>query len=161
MDQKTRLDVHRIGGVYVGIFREPFERVLLLQGFVLRPAGEQAWLWEYKNTDSGERGRLLDVAAYLGEAHVALSSKGVAYTTTRQGHPVALLFPGAPRRMRLNRDKYKVLHGEDQPAVPDEWASDLILRVIQHRFRKIVILDEKHLLSTVGLRTGSSTAGAL
>ena len=152
MDQKNRLDLHQIDHVHVGIFRESFERVAPLNGYVLQPLPDVSCTWEFRSSEGSERGRLLDVAGYLADSRVALSARGLLYMTTRQGFTLALLFPAGPRRLRLSEARYKVVGGDPASLAPAGWPEAPITRVIQVRWRKVLLLDEKFLLGLIGLR---------
>ncbi|MBI3993982.1 MAG: hypothetical protein HY342_11965 [Candidatus Lambdaproteobacteria bacterium] len=152
MQAKNRLDIYRINGVRLGVFREPFDRVGELAGYSVRAVAGNPTCWEFSNPETNEHGRLLDVMGLLCGQHVKLSSNAMAYMVTRQGYTLALLFPGSPRRIRLNLVRFRILKEEKEFAYPEEWPRELIARVIKVRFRQVVIINENFLLSQIGLR---------
>ena len=147
----NRLDIHTIQNTRVGIFREPFEKVRELNGLMLRPVDETDVCWDFTHAESGDRGRMLDVTGMLHGAHVTLSSGGLAYMITRQGYTLALLMPPAPRRIRLNKVRFRKVD-RDKAKIPEGWPPDIIARVINYRFRNIALIDETFLLSQIGMR---------
>ena len=139
-------------GSRLGVFRDRFDRVVELQGFELTPVQGTSEVWNFRNPLSGQRGRLLNVAGYLDDAPISLTTWGRAYMITRQDYTLALLFPGAPRRIKLNQARYKVLDVNTKPPYPRHWPTGLVTRVIRLRLRNIIILDESFLLRQIGLR---------
>ena len=152
MQAKNRLDIYKINDVRLGVFREPFDRVGELAGYSVRAVADNPTCWEFSNKETNEHGRLLDVTGLLCGKHVKLTSKGMAYMVTRQGFTLALLFPGAPRKIRLNAVRFSILKEEKNFAYPQDWPREMIARVIKVRFRHVVIINEKYLLSQIGLR---------
>ncbi len=152
MQNKNRLDIHKIDNVRLGIFREPFDRVGELAGCSIRPVSGDSSCWDFTNEVTNDRGRLLDVAGMLTGSHITMTSSAVAYMVTRQGYTLALLFPGAPRKLKLNRVRFQLVKDEQKYQYPPGWSRDLIARVIRLRFRNIVIIDENYFLSRIGLR---------
>lgn len=152
--RKNLLDVYPVAGYHLGIFREPFERVQALHGLELRPVVEQPECWDFHNPVSGERGRLLSMSAYLSSDPIALNTQGRSYMVTRQDFTLALLFPGAPKRIKLNETRHTIIVGSRRPTYPEEWPKGVVQQVIRLRFRTIVILDEVFLLRQIGLRAG-------
>ncbi|HKI98494.1 MAG TPA: hypothetical protein VKB51_08495 [bacterium] len=150
--RKNLLDVYRVHDAYLGIYREAFDRVMELQGFELTPVPEAPEVWEFRNPDEALHGRLLNVAGYLHPDPVALTTKGRAYMITRQNFTLALLFPGSPWRLHLNRTRYKLISQERSMLYPVEWPREMVTRVIRTRFRNLVILNEAFLLQQIGLR---------
>ena len=150
--RKNLLDVYRVQGVHLGIFREAFDRVMELAGFELTPVAGAPEIWEFRDPGSPLHGRLLNVAGYLHPDPVALTTRGRAYMITRQEFTLALLFPGAPWRLHLNRARHKPVALEGRLPYPGEWPRELVTRAIRLRFRTIVILDESYLLQQIGLR---------
>lgn len=151
--RKNVLDVYRVHGHNLGVFREAFDRVMELEGFELMPVAGAPEVWEFRNLASGQRGRLLNVAAFLHPDPVALTTRGRTYMITRQDFTLALLFPGASWRLRLNQTRHKTLALDGRPLFPDQWPRELVSRVIRARFRTIVILNESFLLQQIGLRS--------
>ena len=149
---KNLLDIYRVHGLHLGLFREPFDRVLELKGFQLRPVQGAPEVWEFRDPASGLHGRLLNVEGYLHPDPVALTTRGRAYLVTRQDFTLALLMPGAPRRLQLSRTRHKPVALETGLPYPGEWPREVVTRVIRARFRTIVILDEAYLLQQIGLR---------
>ena len=139
-------------GSRLGVFRDRFDRVVELQGFELTPVEGASEVWNFRNPLSGQRGRLLNVKGYLDDAPISLTTRGRAYMITRQDYTLALLFPGAPRRIKLNQARYKVLDVNAKPRYPRHWPTGLVTRVIRMRLRNIIILDESFLLRQIGLR---------
>jgi hypothetical protein len=150
--RKNLLDVYRVHGVHLGVYREAFDRVMELQGFELVPLAEAPEVWGFRNAAAALRGRLLNVAAYLHAGPVALTTRGRAYLITRQDFTLALLFPGAPWRVNLNRARHKPVALEGHLPYPESWPRELVTRVIRTRFRNVVILNEAFLLQQIGLR---------
>lgn len=150
--RKSLLDVFPFDPFHLGVYRESFDRVAELAGFELTPVEGATEMWNFRNLKSGQRGRLLDVAGFLSDAPVALSTRGRAYMVTRQDFTLALLFPGAPWRIKLSQAKYKVVTAATRPQCPNAWPEKLVTRVIRFRFRNIVIVDEEFLLQQIGLR---------
>ena len=136
----------------MGVFRDAFERVMELEGFQLTPVNGAPEIWDFRNPGSELRGRLLDVASYLHSAPVALNTAGRAYMITRQSFTLALLFPGMPKRMRLNETRHKELSLERKRLFPASWPPEMVSRVVRARFRNTIILDEAFLLEQIGLR---------
>ena len=152
MTPKNRLDIHKIRGFYLGVFREPFEQVVPLEGFLLRPDADSSIIWNFENPATGDRGRFLNVAGFLEGSPVSLSSSALAYSITRQGFTLALVFPGEPRRILLNRARYTPLRLDERPELPPEWPTGMVQRRIKLRWRRISILNEQFFLSMIGLR---------
>ena len=150
--RKNLLDVYAIHGHYLGVFREAFDRVMELEGFELAPVNGAPEVWEFRNPETGQRGRLLNVSGYLHPDPVALTTKGRTYMITRQDFTLALLFPGAPWRLRLNQTRHKPVALDGRLPYPAEWPREMVTRVIRARFRNIVILNEPFLLEQIGLR---------
>ena len=151
--RKNLLDIYPVGSGHVGIFRDPFEKVMELEGFELTPTENASEIWEFSHPDSGIRGRLLNVEGFLGDEPVSLTTRGRAYMITRQNFTLALLFPGSPRRLKLSESRFKVVAKDSDPgAVLAAWPAAAIDKVIRHRFRNIVILEEAFLLQQIGLR---------
>ena len=146
------LDVYRVQGVYLGILREAFDRVVELKGFRLTPVAGAPEVWEFRDPAASLRGRILNVAAYLQPDPVAL--------ITRQDFTLALLFPGAPWRVNLNRTRHKPVALDGRLPYPDGWPPGLVTRVIRLRFRTVAILDESFLLRQIGLRAPQQEAAA-
>lgn len=156
MQHKTRLDVHRINSVNVGIYRAKFNQVVDLGGIKLVPDDRTGCVWQFSHPGSGERGRMLHVDGYLGDNSVVMSGKGMAYMITRQQFALALAFPNSPRTMWLTEGNHKILPKNDVGMFPPEWPREMIKSVIRLRLRKIVIIDESFLLRQIGLRTPDS-----
>lgn len=147
---RNQLDVYRIAGYHVGIFREPFEQVLDLGGFELTPVQEDPVVWNFNHHEARLRGRMLNVAGFLGEGLVQMARSGRAYAITRQNFTLALHFPGRPRRLKLAGIRYRVL--PQPPRLPPAWPEGLVSQVLRYRFRNLLILDETVLLAQIGLR---------
>ena len=156
MQRKTRLDVHQIQAVNLGMFRSAFDRIVELSGFQMQPGDNTGCVWNFQHPESGERGRLLHVEGYLGKGGINISVNGMAYLITRQHFTLALAFPSAPRTMWLTDSNHKVLPNGGEKQFPAEWPKEMIKRVIRSRFRKVVIIDESYLLQKIGLRTPAS-----
>ena len=156
MQYKTRLDVHQINSINLGMYRTPFDKIVDLGGIHVEPADRSGYVWKFAHPGSGEKGRLLHVEGYLGEQGVVISGRGMAYMITRQHYTLALAFPSPPRGMWLTDANHKILPREDDSFVPAEWPKGLIKMVIRLRFRKIIIIDESFLLRQIGLRTPDS-----
>lgn len=150
--RKNLLDVYRVHGHYLGVFREAFDRVLELEGFELTPVNAAPEVWEFRSAEAAIRGRLLNVAGYLHPDPVALTTKGRTYMITRQDFTLALLLPGAPWRLRLNQTRHKPVPVDGRPPYPADWPREMVTRVIRTRFRNIIILNESFLLEQIGLR---------
>ena len=158
--RKNLLDVYQVGANRVGIFRESFERVMELDGFELTPSGEVHEIWDFTNSISGLRGRLINVEGYLGDSTLTLTTQGRAYLVTRQEFTLGLLFPSAPRRLKLSEIRYRVLPDKEQrAALPLLWPVGAVDRVIRHRFRNIIILEDGFFLEQIGLRGKVESAG--
>lgn len=144
----NRLDVHRFGDIYVGLFREPFDRVVSLEGFQLRPGNRDLTIWTFTDPETGMEGRLLDVAGHLISPQVQLSSEGLAYLVRDHGRLLALHLPPHPKRLKLTEANYKVVHPkEGKPLYPESWPKSLVVQVIRSWLYRVVILDEKYLLA--------------
>jgi hypothetical protein len=152
--RKNLLDIFRINGTNLAIHREPFERVMELEGFELTPVGNRPEIWEFRNPVTGQRGRLMNVQGYLNDDPVFLNTEGRAYMITRQDFTLALLFPGIPRRIKLNKTRHKVLPlgAGRNPLAPASWPDGTVTRAIRVRFSNILILEEEFLLRQIGLR---------
>jgi hypothetical protein len=150
--RKNELDVYRVHEVYLGVFREAFDRVAELQGFELSPVPGAPEVWEFRDPGSLARGRLLNVEGHLHPDPVSLNTRGRAYMITRQSFTLGLLFPGAPWRVRLSRTRHKAVALEGRMPYPDAWPRELVARAIRLRWRTVVILDESYLLQQIGLR---------
>ncbi len=151
--RKSRLDLHKIQGINLGLFREAFDQVVSLEGILLRPSEDSSVIWGYENPFSGERGRMLDVEGFLGTGPVSLSFRGLVYTITRQGFTLALAFPAEPKRVQLNRTRHRVLSRREDLPLPSAWPEELIQNRIRLRFRRVAVLDEQYLLREIGLRS--------
>ena len=146
--RNNRLDIHRIGDIHLGIFREPFDRVIPLDGFQLRPLGSALTIWNFQHPATGAQGRLMDVAGFLQEDHVMLSDRGLAYMVREHGRMLALMLPRAPRKIKLTQANYKMVpHKDEEHMCPDNWPRGLVGRVIRNWMQVVVIVDEKYLLS--------------
>ena len=152
MLQLNKIDIHQIQSVNLGIIRTPFDRVMEVSGFSVRPVEGDASVWDFHHTASGEKGRLLHMEGFLGKRPVAVNGRGQAYLITRQGFTLALMFPSAPRRMKLNQANFKVLPPIAGKHYPQAWPAEMVSKVIRSRFRTIVLLDEAYLLKKIGLR---------
>ena len=158
--RKNLLDIYQVGANRVGIFRESFERVMELDGFELTPSGDVHEIWNFTNETSGLRGRLINVDGYLADSPLTLSTQGRAYLVTRQEFTLGLFFPGAPKRLKLSEIRYRVLPDKEQrAALPLLWPVDAVDRVIRHRFRNIIILEDGYFLEQIGLRGKVESAG--
>lgn len=158
--RKNLLDIYQVGANRVGIFRESFEQVMKLDGFELTPSGEVHEIWNFTNSISGLRGRLINVDGYLGDSPLTLTTRGRAYLVTRQDFTLGLLFPEAPRHLKLSEIRYRVLPDKEQrAALPLLWPVDAVDRVIRHRFRNIIILEDGFFLEQIGLRGKVESAG--
>jgi hypothetical protein len=157
--RKNLLDVYLVHGVYLGIFREAFDRVMELEGFELTPVAQAPEVWEFSNPGAALRGRLLNIAAYLHPGPVALTTRGRAYLITRQNFTLALLLPGSPWRLHLNRTRYKPVALDGRLPYPEDWPRELVSQVIRTRFRTVAILDEAFLLQQIGLRPPAGATG--
>jgi hypothetical protein len=153
MPSKTRLDVHQIQSVNIGLYRTAFDKIVDLAGFQIQPTDQSGWVWEFQRPDSGGPGRLLHVEGFLSGGGVTISVEGTAYMITRQHFTLALAFPSAPRNMWLSDSNHKVLPKDDELSLPAGWPRELVAKVIRSRFRKVVIIDESFLLQKIGLRT--------
>lgn len=150
--RKNLLDVYHVEGVYVGVLREEFERVVGMEGCELSLDPGDAEVWQFRHAGASLHGRLLNVAAFLHPGRVALNTRGRAYTVTRQDFTLALMFPGAPRRLHLDRVRHRVVQLDGRRPYPEQWPRELVRQVIRTRFRTIVILNESFLLQQIGLR---------
>jgi len=150
--RRNLLDIHRVHDLHLGIYREPFDRVMELGGLELKPVNGAPEVWEFRDPASPLHGRLLNVEGFLHPDPVALTTRGRAYMVTRQDFTLALLLPGAPWRLQLARTRHKPVALEGALPYPGEWPRELVSRVIRARFRTIVILDEAYLLQQIGLR---------
>ncbi len=150
--RNNRLDVHRIGVTHLGIFREPFDRVAYLSGFQLKPADADLTVWTFKDAATGMQGRLLDVAGYLQQDHMVLSSGGMTYMVRDHGRMLGLLLPADPRKIKLTQVNFTVLPQKNEAAAyPPHWPRGLVLRVIRNWLHNVVIIDEKYLLARLTL----------
>ena len=113
--RKNLLDIYPVGPGYVGIFRDPFEKVMELDGFELTPTENASEIWEFAHRDSGVKGRLLNVEGFLGNEPMSLTTRGRAYMITRQNFTLALLFPGSHRRLKLSEARFKVVPETPEP----------------------------------------------
>lgn len=156
MQYRTRLDVHRIDSINLGMYRSPFDKIVDLGGILIEPADQSGNVWKFAHPASGEKGRLLHVEGYLGERGVVMSGRGMAYIITRQHFALALAFPSPPRGIWLTDANHKVLPRDDVSFLPSEWPRGMIKKVIRLRFRKIIIIDESFLLRQIGLRSPDS-----
>lgn len=152
MLRKNRVDVHNVQSTNLGIYREPFDKVVELTGFRLTPVQNSHCIWDFQHSESNEKGRLLHVQGFLAGGMVTMSARGTAYMVTRQNFTLALLFSSPPRGMWLSEEKFKVLPKESSRAYPPDWPQDLISKIIRARFRTVVILNEAALLEKIGLR---------
>jgi len=148
----NRLDIYTIDNIRVGIFREPFDRVRELNGFLIQPVEGNPVCWDFTLDESGQRGRMLDVPGLLHGDHVTLSAGGLAYLITRQGFTLALLFPKGPRRVKLNQVRFRNVE-EGKYEYPAAWPREMISRVIRYRFKNVVLINEAFLLAQIGMRT--------
>ena len=150
--RKNLLDVYRVNSYQLGVYRESFDKVMQLEGMELTPYEDVSAVWNFRNPTTGQRGRLLNIGGYLSDEPISLNTKGRAYMITRQDFTLALLFPGVPRRYKLNTTRYKLVPKEKQSVFPENWPEELIVRVIRFRFRNVAILNEGFLLREIGLR---------
>ena len=147
-ERPTRLDVHRMGDHLVGIFREPFDRIVTLAGFRLKPANADHTIWTFTDSETGLEGRLLDVAGWLQNDQVDLSTPGTAYLVRDHGRMLALHLPPSPKRLKLTEANYKTVQAKPgKPLYPDSWPKGLVVRVIRSWLYRVVIVDEKYLLA--------------
>jgi hypothetical protein len=150
--RKNLLDIYQVHAFRLGIFRDVFDRVVELKGFELTPVEGAPESWEFRIPETGQRGRLLNVGGYLSEDRVSLTTRGRAYMVTRQDFTLGLLFPGTPRRIRLNQTRFKLVPLQPKPPYPARWPQGMVTRVIRLRFRNVIILEESFLLQQIGLR---------
>ena len=150
--RKNVLDIFQIGAFHLGVLREAFDWVEVLQGYELSPVSEHPEQWSFQNRQSGRKGRLLDMGGYLSADPIALNTQARAYMTTRQDFSLALLFPGSPKRIRLNETKYTQVPQRQKVGLPEEWPTEMVRDIIKVRFRHICILDDAFLLQQIGLR---------
>jgi hypothetical protein len=146
MDPRNRLDIFTVRGVDVGLFREPFDQVIGLEGFQLRPRADSSIIWHFESAGRSERGLLLDVRGYLSETRAALSAKSLAYLVKRPGATLALALPPDPRRIRLSLTRYREIEREGDLVYPAEWPKAMILQKIRFRLTRVLILDERFFL---------------
>ncbi|MEE8554532.1 MAG: hypothetical protein V3T00_01635 [bacterium] len=150
--RNNRLDIHRIGDFYIGIFREPFDRVSSLTGFRLRPVNDDLTIWSFEDPETGKEGRLLDVPGFLQEDHVVMTGSGMTYMMRDRSRLLALHLPANPRRLKLTEANFKVVQPkEGVPLYPESWPNGLAIRVIRSWLYRVVIVDEKYLLSRLTL----------
>jgi hypothetical protein len=144
----NRLDIHRLEDHYIGLFREPFERISPLSGLQLRPGNDDHTIWTFTDAESGLEGRMLNVAGFLMDSQVQLSADGLAYLLRDRGRMLALHLPAHPRRLKLTEANYKVVQAkEGKPLYPESWPKGLVVRVIRTWLYRVAILDEKYLLA--------------
>lgn len=156
MQYKTRLDVHQIDSINLGMYRSPFDKIVDLGGIEVAPVDQSGYVWKFTHPASGEKGRLLHMEGYLGDQPVVISARGMAYMITRQHFTLALAFPSPPRGMWLTDSNHKILPREDLSFLPPGWPREMIKKVIRLRFHKIIIIDESFLLRQIGLRSPDS-----
>ena len=150
--RKNILDIHRVHGYRLGVFRDAFERVVELKGFQLTPVNGAPEIWNFNSAESGLRGRLLDVVSYLAPEPVSLNTEGRAYMITRQDYTLALVFPGAPTRLRLNEVRHTVVDLQRKQPFPAHWPREMVGSVIRYRLRNTILLNDAFLLEQIGLR---------
>jgi len=141
----NRYDVYRIQNVHLGVAREAFDRVVNLSGFQLRPT-DQPYLWDFRHSHGGERGRLLHVEGFLGGTSIALLPGSQAYLVEHKGKTRGLLFPPTPKRMRVNYEAHRVVPLEKLKGFPSHWPKQLVSKVLRVRIRDLVLLDQAFLL---------------
>ncbi|MEE8396228.1 MAG: hypothetical protein V3S29_09250 [bacterium] len=154
MAQMNLVDIHPIDSTNLGVYREPFDRVVDITGFTLWPVAGSNFVWDFQHPGTLERGRLLHVEGFLKGGSVALNHRGQAYVVTRQDFSLALLFPSTPRRISLGGGNYKILPKDSKKAFPAGWPRALISQIVRARFRTVVIINEAFLLEKIGLRSG-------
>lgn len=146
--QPNRLDVHRLEEHYVGVFREPFERIAPMGGLRMRPANDDHTIWTFTDPESGQEGRLLNVAGFLMDEQVQISADGLAYLVRDRGRLLALHLPPHPKRLKLTEANFKTVQAKDgKPLYPESWPKGLVVRVIRTWLYRVAILDEKYLLA--------------
>jgi len=151
--RKNLLDVFQMGAQNLGVLRESFDWVEPLDGYELRPVPDHPEQWNFHHRSSGRRGRLLDMGGFLSAEPIALNTDARAYLTTRQDFSLALLFPSAPKRIRLNETKHTTITERARPSLPQHWPPAMVRDIIKVRFKQICILDDAFLLEQIGLRT--------
>ena len=154
--RKNLLDIYQSQDFYLGIHREPFYRVASLTGLELRPVEGTSEVWQFRQPSGGLQGRLIDVTGYLHDKPIEFGGDGKTYMVTRQDFTLALLFSGNPWRINLNEVRYKELELNPGKFFPSDWPAGLVSRVIRHKWRNILVLNESFLLKQIGLRTSSS-----
>jgi hypothetical protein len=131
---------------------EGFDWIGAVTGCLLTPLPESPLLWRFRNPETGDEGRLLNVPGLLDGALVSVASRGRLYVARRPGAALALFMPGKPRHAALVDDRRKDLNPETarQPLYPAHWPKAAILRVLRVRFRTVVVLDPGYLLARFG-----------
>jgi len=155
IQRKFLLDVFKYRNLRLGVYREPFTRVMELTALELIPVEGTSEIWGFRRKGEGLRGRLIDVVGYLHDDPISLNGQGRTYMITRQDYTLALLFPGTPTQINLNEIRHKELKKEETSTYPAEWPQETVSRVIRYKWNNIIILDEAYLLKQIGLRPGS------
>jgi len=154
IQRKFLLDVFKCRNLYLGVYREPFTRVMELTDLELISVEGASEIWRFRQTAGGLRGRLIDVVGYLHDDPISLNGHGRTYMVTRQDYTLALLFPGSPFQINLNEARHKELNKEEKTYFPSSWPPEMVSRVIRYKWKNIIILDEAFLLKQIGLRAG-------
>ena len=154
IQRKFLLDVFKCRNLYLGVYREPFTRVMELTDLELISVEGASEIWSFRQTLGGLRGRLIDVVGYLHDDPISLNGHGQTYMITRQDYTLALLFPGSPFQINLNEVRHKELNKEEKSYYPSAWPKEMVSRVIRYKWKNIIILDEAFLLKQIGLRAG-------
>ena len=154
----TRLDIHPVEDIQLGIFRDPFERVETLSGYLLRPSKLSPVVWGFRK-GSAPAGYLMDVAGHLLSSYATFPQNGTVYLLNHKGHRMGLLFPPPSYSLDLTRTKVKILPGETPALYPEGWPGKLVTAVIRYRFRKVIVLNERFLLSLMLRMANKQTKG--
>lgn len=141
----------------LGLYRDAFDEVASLSGFKLAPIEGVREIWNFKSLNSGKRGRMMDISGYLSDEPISLNAKGTAYMITRQDYTLALLLPPALGRLNMNEARYKVMDNPRKTPFPATWSKEMVAKVIRHKWKNIIILDEAYLLGRIGLRKGQAS----
>jgi hypothetical protein len=143
-----KLNLHRMGKVWIALERDRFEEERHVARLDLRPDPRSPIVWRFHDRESGDSGRLLNVAGWLEGGLVSVSTRGTLYVRRTPRGTLALFLPDAPKRVILGDKAPRSVptEGRRNPLFPEAWPNGAVRLVIRHHLRTLVVLDVEALL---------------